>query len=76
MTRVFPEPKLRESWQELVKKTGPFKQQLKTRTTEQMGYHIALVTCQFEHATLDIKVVFDSKSQVAGLFYVPSDSTK
>jgi len=29
------------------------------------------VTCQFERALLDTKVVFDSKSQVAGLFFVP-----
>jgi hypothetical protein len=74
MTRVFPEPKLRESWRGLVKKAGPFKKQLKVRTTEQKGYHIALVTCQFERATLDIKVVFDAESQVTGLWYVPSGS--
>jgi hypothetical protein len=32
------------------------------------------VTCQFEQAALDIKGVFDSKMQVAGLFYVPTDT--
>jgi len=74
MTRVFPEAQLRESWQGLVKQAGPFKQQAKVRTTEQQGYHIVLVTCEFESTTLDVKVVFDSKRQVAGLFYVPSDS--
>jgi hypothetical protein len=74
MTRVFPESKLRESWLDLVQKAGPFKERLKTRIKEQQGYHVVLVTCQFERATLDIKVVFDSKSQIAGLFYVPSDS--
>ena len=74
MTKVFPESKLRESWRDLVKKTGPFKRQLKVRTTEQKGYHIALVTCQFERTTLNIKVVFDAESQVTGLWYVPSGS--
>jgi hypothetical protein len=74
MTRVFPESQLRESWQGLVEKAGPFKKQLKVRTSEQQGYQIVRVTCQFEIATLDVKVVFDSKRQVAGLFYVPSDS--
>ncbi|MGA2749046.1 MAG: DUF3887 domain-containing protein [Verrucomicrobiota bacterium] len=74
MTKVFPESKLREAWRDLLNKAGPFKKQIKTRTKEQQGYQIVLVTCQFEQAALDIKGVFDSKMQVAGLFYVPTDT--
>ena len=74
MTKVFPESLLRKCWQDLVQKAGPFKQQLKVRVKEQQGYHAVLVTCQFEHTTLDLKVVFDSSSQITGLWYVPSDS--
>jgi hypothetical protein len=41
---------------------------------EKPGYKIVFVTCQFERAMLDTKVVFDSKRQVAGLFFVPSQT--
>jgi len=72
MKSALPEPKLREVWQSLQKQAGPFQEQLGTRVTEQKGYKIVFVTCRFERAVLDMKVVFDSKNQVAGLFYVPS----
>jgi hypothetical protein len=39
-----------------------------------VGYQIALVTCQFERTLLDIKVVFDSQNQIAGLFFVQTNS--
>jgi hypothetical protein len=33
------------------------------------------VTCKFENAVLDAKVVFDGNKQIAGLFFVPSQGT-
>lgn len=74
MTKALPEARLRATWQDTVKQFGPFKEQVKTRTVEQAGYQIVLVTCQFERGALDVKVVYDSKSRIAGLFYVPSGS--
>ena len=38
---------------------------------KQDGYDIALVTSQFERMTLDVRVVFDCKGRVTGLFFVP-----
>ena len=53
---------------------------LKTRALKTGGYDIALVTCELEHAMLDVKVVFNSQGEVAGLFFLPStaqvDSSK
>lgn len=70
MSRALPEAKLRAVWQDVQNKMGAFQNRLGTRTTEQAGYQIAFVTCQFEHGTLDTKVVFDSQHRVTGLFFV------
>ena len=74
MKSALPEQKLREVWQSLQKQTGRFKKQLRTRMEMQQGYEAVFVTCQFERATLDAKVVFDAKKQIAGLFFVPSQA--
>jgi hypothetical protein len=74
MKEVMPQRVLRNHWQGLLKQAGPFQKQLGTRLEEQQGYQIVFVTCQFERTLLDMKVVLDSKRQVAGLFYVPSQT--
>ena len=74
MKGALPEPKLREAWQTLLQQAGPLQKRLGTRQTEQDGYQIVFVTCQFERAALDIKVVFNARRQVAGLFFVPARS--
>ena len=72
MKSALPEEKLRDVWQTLQKQTGPFKARLQTRVEKQRDYDVVFVTCQFERATLDAKVVFDAARQIAGLFFVPS----
>jgi dienelactone hydrolase len=72
MKTALPEPKLRETWQTLQAQVGPFQKQLGVTATKLGEYDVVLVTCQFERMALDTKVVFDSKGQVAGLFFVPS----
>jgi len=71
MTRVLPEAKLREVWQQLQDQVGPFKARLQSRVTEAQGYDVVFVTCRFGRANLDAKVVFDAHRQIAGLFFVP-----
>ena len=80
MRGALPEPKLQETWQSLEKQAGQFKKRLKTRTLKAGGYDIALVTCEFEQAKLDVKVVMNAQGEVAGLFFLPgtaeADSSK
>jgi uncharacterized protein len=80
MRSAMPEVKLKETWQTLEKQAGAFKKRLKTRTLKIGGYDVALVTCEFESTKLDVKVVYNSQSEVAGLFVLPStadvDSSK
>jgi dienelactone hydrolase len=72
MRTALPEPKLRETWQTLQAQAGPFQKQLGIRATKSAGYDVVLVTCQFKQEALDVKVVFNDKRRVAGLFFVPS----
>ena len=74
MTKALPESRLQATWQDTAKQFGPFQKQLKTRTREQAGYHVAMVTCEFERGALDVKVVYDAQSRVTGLWIVPSGS--
>jgi dienelactone hydrolase len=80
MKTALPEPKLREAWDSLQAQAGPFKKRLQTRVQKVGGYDVVLVTCEFERAKLDAKVVFNSQGEVAGLFFLPSragvDSSK
>jgi len=72
MSAVMPPKTLQETWTTIIKQVGVFKKQISTRKEKYEQYNIVFVTCQFERATLDIKVVFDSNKKVAGLFFVPS----
>src|SRR5215469_9279963 len=74
MHSVLPERKLSEAWDGVLAQAGDFKSIVQIRQEEQQDYQIVFVTCRFAQRTLDIKLVFDSWSQVAGLFFVPAKS--
>lgn len=72
MRTALPEPKLREAWQSVQGQAGSFKKRVRTRLEKVAVYDIALVTCEFERAKVDAKVVFNAQGEVAGLFFLPS----
>ena len=74
MTEKLPEEKLEEIWNQLLEKSGTFQSQLSTRRETYLQYEIVFVTCQFANGKLDIKVVYNESLQVAGLFFVPSQT--
>jgi uncharacterized protein len=74
MKSALPEAKMREVWQTLQKQVGPFKQRLRARAEKVGGYDAVFVTCHFEGADLNAKVVFNADRQIAGLFFVPSEA--
>ena len=75
MTKAAPEEKLRMIWTSLVKQTGKLQEELSDTTIPYNGYEIVLVTCKFEKTILDVKVIFDKESRVAGLFFAPHVET-
>ncbi len=74
MKVALPAGKLQQVWDSLIAQSGPFVEQLGIRTEKVLHYDVVFVTCKFERAVLDAKVVFDSNKQIAGLFFVPSQS--
>ncbi len=71
MTKAAPEEKLRTIWTSLINQTGKLQKELSDTTIPYNGYEIVLVTCKFEKTILDVKVIFDKESKVAGLFFAP-----
>lgn len=74
MKSQLPSDKLGQAWNQLTAQVGPFKARTGTQEAQEQGCDVAYVTCQFEKSNIDIKVVFDNKKQVTGLFMIPSQS--
>lgn len=72
MARVLPASKLDELWGGLVKQYGALRKSTETRTEKVKQYTLVFVTCEFERGKLDTKVVFNTKGEIGGLFFVPS----
>ena len=75
MKKVLPAKKLQQVWNSIITQSGPFVEQLGTRREKILQYDIIFVTCKFENAVLDTKVVFDRKKRIAALFFVPSQKS-
>ena len=74
-TKVTVE-KLEQIWTTLLGQAGPFKKELSAESSkvEEQGvpYEMVIVKCQFEKAAVNVRVVFDTTNQVAGLFFAPA----
>ncbi len=71
MKSVAPPEKMAEVWNSFTSQIGKFKKQLGVRSEKFQQYDIYFVTCEFENANYDIKVVFDPSKKIAGQFFVP-----
>ena len=73
MLKVSGPEKLEPFWKEqFPKQVGAFKKQTAARREKLGAYEVVFVTCKFEKATLDARVVFDKAGKVAGFGFVPS----
>jgi len=72
MHLILPVSKLSAAWDATIMQAGDFKSIVGVRQKELQGYQIVFVTCQFANRSLDTKVVFNSRGQVTGLFFVPT----
>jgi len=64
--------KLENTWAYLEKNTGEYQQQGEARIASEDKYQVVYVTSRFGLGALDIKVVFDAKGRIAGLFFQPA----
>jgi hypothetical protein len=66
MKSLMPASKLSDTWQLIQSQVGRYKGRTATKTTKIQGFDVVLVTCQFEKATLDAQLAFDSSKQISG----------
>ncbi|MBU1670694.1 MAG: alpha/beta fold hydrolase [Actinobacteria bacterium] len=66
---------LRQAWEGLTAQAGVFQGITSTREEKAAGFDTVYVTCKFANGPMDIKVVFDSRGLVSGLWFVPSQAT-
>ena len=71
MKKAMPAEKLEEAWRSLIAQAGAFQKQLGIHQQSVGPYEAVFVTCKFERATLDVKVVLDKAGRITGLWFVP-----
>lgn len=72
MKSALPADKLESVWKSIISQAGSFKEKSSVRDEKSGAYTIIYVTCKFELAPLDAKIVFDKENNIAGLFFVPA----
>lgn len=72
MRTALPAAKLEAIWSQLVATNGALASFDEPRTGQIGPYEVVFVPAVFERARLDVKVVFDQKNHIAGLFFVPA----
>jgi hypothetical protein len=71
MKGAMPVETLEQAWQSLLGKTGPFEKIVCVSQKKEQGYDVVLVTCEFENTQLDVKVVYNDKKEISGLWFQP-----
>jgi len=66
--------KLGETWGQLKEQVGKYQAELSCKQEVTDGYDVIIATTQFEKATLNIRVVFNSDKRISGLFFQPDES--
>ena len=71
MASLVPLEKLQSAWETTLGQAGPFKAVTSTALAEQQGYHVVILTCAFEKSPLNLRLVFDKDSKIAGFSIAP-----
>jgi hypothetical protein len=70
----MPLDKLQSFWDGVLSQQGAFKAVTSTALVERQGYHVVTLTCAFEKSPLNLRLVFDKDSKIAGFFLVPVEA--
>ena len=72
LRKVMPADKLEKTWKAIVGQVGAFGKKAGARSEKAGKYDVVYLTCKFDKATLDLKVVFDSDKRITGFFLSPA----
>ena len=62
---------LKKMWEDTLGETGPYKQQVASRTDTLGRFRTVHLTCEFARAKWDAQMVFNTNGKIAGLFFGP-----
>lgn len=71
MRQALPADKLQQAWDPLVQQFGAFQRIAGVRTTQEQGYEVAYVRCEFANGATEAKIVFDRNQRISGLWFSP-----
>lgn len=71
MAAAMPESLLATTMTQLQQQVGAFQRHTTVQETTEGGFDAVLVTCVFEKASLNAKVVYNAEGQISGLFFLP-----
>lgn len=72
MKAALPPGRLAQTWGQITSQVGAYQKEAGTREQTSGAYHIGVVTCAFERASIDVSVVFDAEGRIAGLTMRPA----
>lgn len=75
MRSALPVPNLNVAWSSTTATAGAFERRVATRTEVRGAFRIAVVTCAFARANVDVQVVMNADGQVVGLSMRPAAPT-
>jgi hypothetical protein len=65
--------KLQEGWATLIARAGDFKKQLSAEAGKMPeGFDVVLLKLEFEKSSIIVRVIFDGKHKIIGLWYQPA----
>ena len=70
--KALPEAKLKKTWDDLLKESGPFGKVTGYRVERFLSKRIVLVRCEFQNGPLDAKIVYSAQKKITGLWFVPT----
>jgi hypothetical protein len=73
MKNALPEDKLKLVWEDLNNKCGKFQKYSEITEDKIQTYNVTYVLCHFEKMNLQMKLVYNDKNQIAGLFFIPEN---
>ncbi|MCD4784065.1 MAG: alpha/beta fold hydrolase [Candidatus Eremiobacteraeota bacterium] len=74
MKKEFAPEKLKKVWESLIHKVGQAQKITGMRIEKKDKYNIVFVTTKFEKYSFDLKLVFDSRKLISGMWFVPTKS--
>jgi dienelactone hydrolase len=69
MKRALSPAKFGETWQAVEQKVGPWRSIERLDLKREQGFWVSLATSRFEHGRLVVRVVYDARNEIAGLFF-------